>query len=273
MIGASVSAGVQSLAARNQTGDASADRSSVSLAQAIDACLTVTHGQTKLLADQAMVFDANGSLHRQVAVALALKPTVVFAIDSLFWTAYAPADAPAERVRRLEDALATLDRIDVPLVVGNLPDMRGSVAAALGDRAAVNEVERCALNERIRAWASQRPRVAFILLDELVTEVRAGESIDLGRAQIDARDVAGLLSADGLHLTPEGQVALATLALSSLAMHGVIPAEAIRANPRISRAILREQASRDVGQAPSGGGESTIARAHASLAFSRSQKS
>ncbi len=264
VIGASVSAGVQSLE-RNQPADGGASGPSVDLARAIDACLTVTHGQTKLLADRAMVFDANGSLQRQVTVAMALKPTVVFAIDSLFWTAYAPADSPADRVRRLDEALASLDRIEVPLVVGNLPDMRGSVAAVLGDRAAVNEIERCSLNERIRAWASLRPRVAFILLDELIREIRAGEPVDLGRAQVEARDVGGLLSSDGLHLTPEGQVALATLALSSLATHRVIPADAIRANPRISRAILREQASRDSGSVGTDLGASTIARTRRGL--------
>lgn len=247
VIGASVSAGYQSLATRPSAASDEAP-SATNFGHAIDACLTITHGQTKVLADRAMVFDAVGSLERQVAAARALRPTTVFAVDALFWAAYAPAASRDERRSRMDRALAVLASVEALVVIGNLPDMRAVVGGALGPTAMVSEVERADLNRRIASWAEGQPQVTLLAIDQLVDDVRARESIDLGRTQVDARDVDGLLANDGLHLTTDGQVALATLALSSLAARGFLAPADIRSDLVASRQIADSLAQKERAQ-------------------------
>lgn len=265
VIGASVSAGVQALPQR--AGPTSA--ATATFAQAIDACIVETHGQTKLLADQAMVFDPNGSLRQQVAQARGLMPTVVFAVDGLFWSAYAPADSAAERSKRMEAALGLLESVPetVPLVVGDLPDMRGVVGAALGPQSLVSEAERGTLNQAIRRWADAHPRVVLLPLERLVEEARAGTSMDLGRMWLEGRDAGRLFASDGLHLTSDGQVALATLALSSLAQRGVIPLATVRGDLRESCLIAGQMAARERSTAASRPATSPVERERESLAL------
>ena len=247
VIGASVSAGGTSIGGLSSAGkraDAgeAADPAVVHLGHAIDAAFLPTHGQAKVIADRGMALDPNGSLERQVAECIELRPSMVFAVDAVFWTAYSPARSSDERVTRLARALATLERVQAPMVVGLLPDMRNAVGVVLGPSAVVTEVERVDLNARILSWAERHPRVTLLALDRLIDDLRAGEPIDLGRTQIEARDTAGLLGPDGLHLTDQGQVALATLALSSLAARGAFPPEAIRDRVGESVAIARQMA-------------------------------
>jgi hypothetical protein len=246
VIGASVSAGGTSIGGmtpeRVDPAEGGERPAAVHLGHAIDASFLPTHGQAKVIAERGMALDPNGSLERQVAECVELRPTIVFAVDAVFWAAYAPARSSDERVKRLERSLATLERVEAPMVIGLLPDMRNAVAAVLGPSAVVTEVERSDLNGRILAWAGRHPRVTLLALDQLIDDLRAGEAIDLGRAQVEARDAAGLLGRDGLHLTDQGQVALATLALSSLAARGAFPAEAIRGNLGESLVIARAMA-------------------------------
>ncbi len=258
VIGASVSAGGTSIGGLESSaaapsasvpsgtsvpsGAGGAGAAAVHLGHAIDAVYLPTHGQAKVIAERGMALDPIGSLERQVAECIELRPTMVFAIDAIFWAAYAPARASDERVTRLARALTTLERVEAPMVVGLLPDMRNAVSAVLGPSAVVTEVERVDLNGRILAWAERNPRVTLLALDRLIDDLRAGEPIDLGRTQIEPRDAGALLAPDGLHLSDEGQVALATLALSSLAARGAFPPEAIRGSLREGVIIARSMA-------------------------------
>jgi hypothetical protein len=216
----------------------------VGLAPAVDACIAITHGKTKSLAEGAMAFSPVESLSRQVRIANAMKPTVVFAIDALFWTAYGPADSDDERVKRLKSCCDVLSSIEVPLVVGNLPDMRGSVAKLLGDAAAPSEVERANLNRHIREWATTRSNVILLDLSQLVDDVRGGGTVPLGVAELSRQETSRIVAADGLHLTSDGEVALATLALSSLVAMNVIPRDAVYSDLRVSRALLDQYRAR-----------------------------
>jgi hypothetical protein len=169
----------------------------------------------------------------------------------------------------MEAAFGLLESVPaaVPLVVGDLPDMRGVVGSALGPQALVSEAERAALNQAIRRWADANPRVVVLPLERLVEEARTGTSMDLGRMWLEGRDAGRLFAADGLHLTSDGQVALATVALSSLAERGVIPLATVRGDLRTSCLIAGQMAARERSAASSRPASSPVERERESLAL------
>ncbi len=66
------------------------------------------------------------------------SPDAILAIDFLFWFAYGAYDAHGERIvdeaerdGLFEFGLSLLESIDVPILVGDLPDVRGESADAL----------------------------------------------------------------------------------------------------------------------------------------------
>ncbi len=101
-------------------------------------------------------FDSN--LRQWTAGAVARKATLVIAPDVLWWAAIAPA---AEREGRISRSLSALERIDVPLLLGDLPDMAHLATALKTDFSlSVGQLptpeELLALRQRLEGWSTPR---------------------------------------------------------------------------------------------------------------------
>lgn len=210
----------------------------VGLAVAIDACLAVTHGRPKSFADSSMVLRPVDSLNEQVQIASAVSPSAVFALDGLFWAGYGPAENFAERSERVRRCCELLERFKAPVVVGDLPDMRGSVARYLGDNSVPSEPERVELNRQIEMWAATQPNVLVLSLSRLVDDVRKGVPVGLGVTEVDPKETPGLFLSDGLHVSSDGEIALATISLSAFVAAGGLPPSGVYRNLDASRANL-----------------------------------
>ena len=152
-------------------------------------------------ADLWMFQDPDGTGAAQVAAAAAATPSVVVAIDFLFWFAYQPGDA-AGRMASLERGLALLDRIVAPLAVGDLADMRGADPRMLGPAAVPAPDELVALNARVWAWAAARPRTIVLPLAAWTAPLLADGEVEL--APGERVPAATLLFLDHLHPNPLG---------------------------------------------------------------------
>ena len=128
-------------------------------------------------------------LRDQVDRALAFGPTAVVAIDAVFWCAYG-SGAREARLRRCLDILA---RIDAPLFLGDLPDMRNAAGWMLPPAAVPSVDELRVLNAAIAAWASGRDNVRIVPLSEWNKPLLEGD-----------RKLKALMSADGLHPNRRG---------------------------------------------------------------------
>ena len=148
------------------------------------------------------------------------RPTAVFAVDFLFWFTYgalavdegrAPITDESQRLRGLEVGLALLDRIvdaQLPLVVGDIPDMSPAVGKMLS-RAQMPKPETLVkANERIRAWSEGKPRIAVLPLSRLVDDLRSGKPFEAGRRSWSEESDGPLIQRDQLHPTFAGTVAL-----------------------------------------------------------------
>jgi hypothetical protein len=176
------------------------------------------------LATDTYFMQPESTARRTVADALAAKPTLVIAIDWLFWNAYGVRGLQGKALRTCEDRLALLEtalgRLDslvasgVPLVIGDLPDMQASIEGGMLVQAMVPPVE-CLdqLNERVRAWARTRSNVAIAPMSELVRCTLARDPVTAcGRVWSEAR-LGPLMQRDRLHPTLTGTMVVLAVAL------------------------------------------------------------
>lgn len=158
---------------------------------------------------------------KQVDVASAAAPTLVVALDFLFWYGYGEGfGSDDDRLANLERGLAQLDRFTCPIVIGDLPDIR----VALGGKGPLGtplvtpgmiprEVALNRLNVRIAQWMAERPRVAQVPLAPMLARMQAGEELTLRGNTWQPANISEVLQEDLLHPTARGTtwVTLATL--------------------------------------------------------------
>jgi hypothetical protein len=100
---------------------------------------------------------------------LAREPSVLFAVDFLFWFAYGVKQSEERHLERFEQGLKLLDRFPCPIVVGDVPDMSRAVDAPVKMIRADQVPEPAViarLNARLHEWAAERPSVC-VMLDTL----------------------------------------------------------------------------------------------------------
>jgi hypothetical protein len=161
---------------------------------------------------------------RSVREALEDRPTLVLAIDWLFWSAYGlnrerrdlarTCDERADGLERALSALQPLVDTGVPIVLGDLPDMRDAVDGGMLSPAMVPEPE-CLerLNARIRTWVTERPSVALLDLSDVVRRTLEGKPVSACNRDWCEADLGPLMQKDRLHPTLNGMLAVVAAAL------------------------------------------------------------
>ncbi len=160
----------------------------------------------------------------QVDAALAAKPTMVVAIDFLFWYAYQATDAEA-REASLERGLDQLNRLDdrsIVLAVGDLADMRVADPRMLPPAVVPPAVELRAMNARVRAWAAARRNTVVLPLGAWTAPLLANAEVEL--APGETIEAENLLFLDRLHPNPLGLWYLLTLVDGALEAGLAVPA-------------------------------------------------
>lgn len=177
--------------------------------------------------------------------ALELEPSLVLALDFLFWYGYGDGLGEEERLARVELGLAQLERIPCPLLVADLPDMRpalGGSSPLLGGGpllAPAQVPERATLeriNARLRAWAAPRERVRVVPLFDFLEGLRSGSTFEVAGESVAAEALPALLQQDLLHPTVAGTALVTLLALEGL--RSLEPGLADATLARESRAVL-----------------------------------
>ncbi len=158
--------------------------------------------------------------------ALRENPTLLIALDYLFWFAYGDVDARGgfladehERDELFELGLAQLARFDGPLVVGDIPDMSPAIGLMLARRQVPEPATLERLNARLRAWAAARPEVVIVPLHDMVEQIRRGRGLRIGTRFWAPEQTATFVLPDRLHPSPDGQIASATIVCDLLTAH------------------------------------------------------
>ncbi|MDP7029497.1 MAG: hypothetical protein QF733_04670 [Phycisphaerales bacterium] len=155
------------------------------------------------------------------------QPTHIIAIDFLFWFAYGNRDVNDEplgtgdieaRLANLNHGLHLLESIDVPLLIGDLPDVADAADVWPIPLLRANQVPSPealdAMNRRIRVWAAAREHATLVPLAATVDRMKRGKPLQLN-GHVWPKD-ATLIQFDHLHPTTLGLIAIAELAAESL---------------------------------------------------------
>lgn len=144
--------------------------------------------------------NANGKAH--IDQAIAAKASVIVAVDLLFWYVYQNTSLEG-RQDNLETGLRNLERIKVPLILGDIPDMRTGEPWMLPPAAIPPPEQLLLLNTRVHQWARQRQHVHLVPLAQWSAALASDGDIevDVGKPPVPAKS---LVNVDGLHPNPKG---------------------------------------------------------------------
>lgn len=208
VIGASVSAGFRDgpLFGGKEPGD------SVTMQQLLKAwcgehARATTYGTLEMMQ---MFTDPEGLGGKQIASVHKQKPDYVLAIDFPFWFAYGHVrgeEGPA-RLALLDKGLALLAQIEVPVVIGDLPDFTGAAPRMLRPAQIPTPDVLRALNEKLAKWVAEHANVKQVKLADYVKTMKdTGASLPLQSGALSTPPGA-LLQGDRLHANRLGMAFL-----------------------------------------------------------------
>lgn len=223
VIGASVSGGFRdgpAFGAKEQ-GD-SVTLQQVVKAWAGDAARVTTHSTLQMAV---MYLDPSTIGAGEVQQALRSKPDVVLAIDFPFWFAYGfvSGDEATARKEKLAEGLAMLAKIEVPVLLGDLPDMHGAARRMLNPRQIPSKELLAELNERLAQFCKERTNMHLMPLSGIVRTMR-DEGVELPLVGGALKTAPGALQQeDRLHATRLGMAYLGYVLQQP--MRGLFPKE------------------------------------------------
>lgn len=204
-------------------------------------------------------FETRGSLfffampldtgNEQVEEALDAEPTLLVALDFLFWYGYGSTNAEGglletedERLELLEVGLELLDEFECPLLVGDFPDMSGAVGRVLQARQMPAPETLKKLSARVNAWAAEKQNVRVVPLARMVEDLLSDKPLRIGRHDWPAGSTRRLLQADRLHPTLEGLLGMAQYVADRLVMEGLARESEFRFDlPEILKEVSRRR--------------------------------
>ncbi|MEE9125692.1 MAG: hypothetical protein V3U11_00990, partial [Planctomycetota bacterium] len=183
----------------------------VSVAQALDELIKEEHKVTDA-SDFMFFVSPSRTGAKLIKKAEAAKPSLVVALDFLFWYAY--GKKPTEqRFKDLDAGFKLLERFDCPIVITRLPDMSPAIGKMLSAEQVPAKDVLGKLNKSLEAWSKKQKNIVVAPLVKFLDDARDGKAIKIGQAEWPKGSKKLLLHADELHPTTEGVVALAYLAL------------------------------------------------------------
>ena len=164
---------------------------------------------------------------KQANDALEEDPTLLVAIDYLFWFGYGNrgvdgrripfgSEGHAERLELLEKGLSKLDQFECPIIVGDFPDMSEAVGYMLGESQMPAPETLDALNGRLHEWASQHPNVIIVSLAAMIDSMKADKPFEAGRQQWPAGCRTQFIQRDNLHPTLDGLIILTQESMATM---------------------------------------------------------
>jgi len=109
-----------------------------------------------------------------------------------------------------------LQRLRCPVVVGDLPDMRGASSKMLPPEYVPSPELLENLNQRLAAWAKPRPHVRIMPMSVWSARLREGEAFEHRGERWEGDESKSLLQWDRLHPSLEGSFFLLSVALDQL---------------------------------------------------------
>ena len=204
MIGASASAGfIESEPFGGPT------TSKLRLNRYLDAALVTTHEPVRNYSSAMFFMKPEGQGQSQSEQALQSNPSLLVALDYLFWFCYGDGSTDRERLQRFEQGLKFLEPFRCPLIIGDLPDASAAVERMLTPDQIPSPAALSAANRRLKEWASARKQTVVIPLSAFMRNAMANKPLTVHGQTLAEGKTRVLLQDDKLHPSAAGCAVLA----------------------------------------------------------------
>ena len=201
------------------------------LAKVVDRSIRGPHAPPLDLSSSLTFMDPNGTAKAAREKLLAEKPSLIVAIDFLFWFGYGTGKDAEGRMASLEQGLDLLEGLTGPILLGDLPDVRHVLETphpVIPADAIPTKDSLARLNNRITNWARGRNNVILVPVADLMRSLAAGEEVRCGPNTWTNEAAGALLQPDRLHASLEGTAALWAMVVDRLrAARPEVPSKAL----------------------------------------------
>ena len=199
----------------------------VTLNDVLKACILREKKRILLEGSGLFFWNPEGVGGEQAEEAREQSPTLLIALDYLFWFGYGnkgpngtaiPSGTQGHdaRLELLEVGLAELDRFKCPILVGDFPDMSKAVGYMLGLSQMPAPETLKALNRRLREWAGTHPNVTIVPVAGMIESMKMKRPFMAGRQQWPRDSHERFIQRDNLHPTLDGLIVFTQESLSGL---------------------------------------------------------
>ena len=150
-----------------------------SLSRYLDAALLVAHEPVQNLANTMFFIQPEAAGRYQIDEAIKARPTLVIAIDFLFWFCYGEGPTEKDRLLRFEKGLKLLEAVQCPLILGDIPDASGASNDMLPADQIPSAETMSAANRRLKQWAATRRRVILVSLSGFMRSAMANQALTI----------------------------------------------------------------------------------------------
>ena len=158
--------------------------------------------------------------HKQIFDAKRKHPSVIIAVDQLFWHLYGRFSSNEDRLKTFQNALDNLSPLESPLIIGNIPDASEAVrimlsASQVPNLETINKANQI-LNEWVKKRIKNKKQTVIIDLAEFMKLCAANKEIKLNNITYPAGITRDFLQADRLHPTPAGISAISYAVMDAM---------------------------------------------------------
>lgn len=204
MIGASASAGFNE---NEPFGGPTTSR--LRLNRYLDASILASHEPVRNLSTAIFFMQPDAQGQSQAQRALQSDPTLLVALDFLFWFCYGDGTTDKDRLDRFEKGLKLLEPFHCPLIVGDLPDASAAVERMLTPDEIPTPTALSAANRRLKEWAATRKQTVVIPLSSFMRNAIANKPVTVHGHTLAEGKTRVLLQDDKLHPSAAGCAVLA----------------------------------------------------------------
>ena len=188
----------------------------INMKHIMEGVITSDHDEVQLFGDLFFFKNCRKNAKEYIKKIKAYKPTLVVGVDFLFWFGHGTPpkdcnDIEAYRMERIHFVLELLGQLEIPIVIGNLPNVRDAVGKMLMAKQVPTKETLKKMNERIHAWGKSHENVTVIDVYDLWDKAMQDKEIVLLKHTWPAGSQEKLLQQDMLHTTFEGTVAASLL--------------------------------------------------------------
>lgn len=195
----------------------------------LDAALVASHEPVRNFSSAMFFMQPEGQGQSQSERALQSNPSLLVALDYLFWFCYGDGATDKERLQRFERGLKWLEPFRCPLIVGDVPDASAAVERMLTPDEIPSPAALSAANRRLKEWASGRKHTVVVPLSAFMRNAMANKALTVHGHTLGEGKTRVLLQEDKLHPSGAGCAVLALAIFDSfLSSRTNLPAGDIR---------------------------------------------